>query len=111
MDNVHNIGAADNYGAQVKSKTGLIGGAAIQGRWDVVCRDKDGNVKWTDVIENLVTNAGLNHLLDVALSGASQITSWYVGLTDGTPTPAAADTLASHSGWTEVTDYTGNRKA
>ena len=105
MDNVHNIGAADNYGAQVKSKTGLIGGAAIQGRWDVVCKDKDGNVKWTDVIENLVTNAGLDYLLDIGLSGGSQITSWYVGLTDGTPTPAAADTLASHSGWTEVTDY------
>ena len=24
---------------------------------------------------------------------------------------AAADTLASHSGWTEFTDYSGNRKA
>ncbi|GAG46997.1 unnamed protein product, partial [marine sediment metagenome] len=27
------------------------------------------------------------------------------GLTDGTPTPAAGDTMASHGGWTEVVAY------
>ena len=34
---------------------------------------------------------------------------WYMGLLNGTP--AATDTLASHSGWTEETPYTGNRPA
>lgn len=76
-----------------------------EGRWEFTCRDKHGNVKWRDTIKNLVTNAGLNHLLDVALSGGTQDTSWFVGLTDGTPTAAAGDTLASHAGWTEVTAY------
>lgn len=55
--------------------------------------------------ENLVVNEGLDDLLDVTLSGATQDTTWFVGLTDGTPTPAAGDTLASHAGWVEVTAY------
>ena len=58
-----------------------------------------------DKIENIVVNQGLDHALDVALSGATQITSWFLGLTDGTPTVAAADTPASHAGWVEVTAY------
>ena len=39
--------------------------------------------------------------------------AWYLGLVSGAsaPTYAAADTLASHAGWTENTAYVGNRKA
>lgn len=77
----------------------------MKGRWEFVCRDRHGNVKWTDTIDNLVVNVGLDHLLDVALSGATQITSWYIGLLSATPTVAAGDTMASHAGWTEVTAY------
>jgi hypothetical protein len=54
---------------------------------------------------NLVTNEGLNYALDAALSGGSPDTTWFVLLTDDTPTVAAGDTLASHAGWVEVTDY------
>ena len=53
---------------------------------------------------NLVVNAGLDHALDVALSGGSQITSWFVGL-KGAGASTAADTMSSHSGWSEVTSY------
>ena len=59
----------------------------------------------TDAFANIVVNQGLNHLLDVTLSGATQDVTWFVGLTDGTPTVAAADTLASHAGWVERTEY------
>lgn len=83
----------------------LVDEALIEGRWEVVCRDSQGKEKWRDTIKNLVTDAGLNHLLDVALSGGTQDTTWFVGLTDGTPTAAAGDTMASHAGWTEVTAY------
>ena len=36
-----------------------------------------------------------------------------MGLVDGasTPTYAAGDTLASHAGWTESTDYSGSNRA
>lgn len=103
MNEVHRMG--DAFGVRAKKGRGLEGAVGVMGRWQITCRDKHGNIKWTDVIENLVTNAGLNYLLDAGLSGGSQVTTWYVGLTDGTPTVAAADTMASHAGWTEVTAY------
>src|SRR5690606_19125557 len=87
------------------------GALAIEGRaprwhFDVVCRDRHGSVKWLESFDNLVTTAGKNHLLDVAFKAGSQITSWYVGLISGSsPTIAGTDTLASHDGWTEFTDY------
>ncbi len=64
-----------------------------------------------DVAYNLVTNEGLDHVLDVILSGGTADTTWFVGLTDNSPTPAAADTLASHGGWVEFSEYTGTRQA
>ncbi len=64
-----------------------------------------GGRKWHEAFENIVVNQGLDDLLDVTLSGAAQDTTWFVGLTDGTPTVAAGDTLASHAGWVEVTAY------
>ena len=75
------------------------------GNWQITCRDPEGNVKWVEEIENLVVNEGLDHALDIVLSGGTQITTWYVGLTDGTPTIAAGDTLSSHAGWTEIQAY------
>lgn len=67
--------------------------------------DKHGNLKWAEEADNLVTNAGLDDVLDKYLKGSSYTAAWYVGLTDGTPTVAAGDTMASHAGWTEVTAY------
>jgi len=103
--------------AGIKFDSELIAGGAIKqgakayGQWKVECFDKDGKLKWSDDFHNLVTNQGLNHILSIVLAAGTQITSWYVGLMSSSPTPAAADTLASHGGWTEITDYTGNRKA
>lgn len=74
-------------------------------RYVVECRDKFGNLKWTDEFDNLVVNAGLDDALDKHFKGSSYTAAWYVGLTDGTPTFAAGDTMASHAGWTEVTAY------
>ena len=47
-------------------------------------------------------------------SGSGYSAAWYLGLVTGPGSGtsfAAADTLASHAGWTENTAYTGNRKA
>lgn len=71
---------------------------------------RNGEIIWQDRAENLVVNAGLDHMLDATLSAGTQITSWYVGL-KGTGSPAAGDTLASHATWTEIADYTGTRPA
>lgn len=79
----------------------------IGGYFTIECRDKDGRLKWSDRLKNGVCNAGLTDLLDVYLRQQANST-WYIGLIDnsGYSAIAAADTSASHAGWTESTDYT-----
>ena len=80
-------------------------GRTLHTRWRVEARDEQGRLKWTDEFDNLVVNVGLDDSLTQHLKGAAYTAAWYIGLTDGTPTPAAADTMASHAGWVEVTAY------
>jgi hypothetical protein len=56
---------------------------------------------------NMVTDAGLNSVLDVYFRAQTQLTAWYVGLISGTGSTglAATDTMGSHAGWTEATGY------
>lgn len=77
----------------------------LENHYFVECFDKYGNLKWSETFDNLVPIGGLNDSLDKHLKGSGYTAAWYVGLTDGTPTPAAGDTMASHAGWVEVTDY------
>ena len=53
---------------------------------------------------NLITNVGLDELLDVGLSHATAEANWYMGLKD-TGTPVAADTMASHVSWATISPY------
>ena len=85
-------------------------GIRIGGVFKVDVYDKYGVWKWSSEGENIVTNVGLDHLLDVLLGGATAKDPWYVGLKN-TGTPVAGDTLASHGSWTENSNYTGNRQA
>lgn len=80
----------------------------IEGIYLVTCRDKDGNIVWTDQIENLITTVGKNNILDTYLEGSSYTATWYLGLigaTGYTTGVAAGDTAASHGGWAENTSY------
>lgn len=77
---------------------------------------RNGKVIGTFKGHNDVTTAGKNHILETQFSGGTPVTTWYIGLINDDPTPVllAADTLASHTGWAELTpgtDYTGNRLA
>lgn len=99
---------------------GLIANAApaeharATGKYVVECFDKDGNLKWTAETPNLVVNVGLQYMAGTALTSTAQITSWYLGLYGAASSnnPAAGDTMSSHAGWTEVTDYSeANRPA
>ena len=82
----------------------------VQNIYHVECRDAAGNLKWSEDIRNTVVTAGLNDLLTQYFKGVTYSAAWYMGL-KGVGTILAADTLASHGGWTEVTAYTGNRPA
>ena len=81
--------------------------ATATGVYHVQCHDKDGNLKWTAESKNLVVNVGLQYMAGTALTSVTQITTWYLGLygSGATNSPAAGNTMASHSSWTEVTDY------
>lgn len=94
------------------TKTGET--AQATGKYYVECHDKDGNLKWTAESKNLVVNVGLAYMAGTALTSVAQITTWYLGLygAGASNTPAASDTMSSHAGWTEVTDYSNaNRVA
>lgn len=82
-----------------------INKVSFENHYFVECIGPDGKVKWTDEFDNLVTNVGLDDNLDKYLKGSTYTAAFYVGLTDGTPTPAAGDTMSSHAGWAEVTAY------
>lgn len=87
--------------------------AKAGGVYKIQCIGADGKIKWEEEMHNLVVNQGLQSMVSVYLDGATQITTWYLGLITGPgsgTTIAAANTLASHSGWTEFTNYSGNRK-
>jgi hypothetical protein len=101
-----------NFGdnAQITMQSNVVGSETIgiEGVYHVVCRDAEGNVKWEDQFPNLVNAVGKQLMLDTLLSGTSYTTVGpYLGLISGaSPTFAAADTMASHGGWTEFTNYT-----
>lgn len=78
---------------------------ALGDLFEVECFDKHGNLKWKDTIKNLVVDEGLDDVLDKYLKGSTYTAAHYVGLTDGTPTFAAADDMTTHTGWTEVQLY------
>lgn len=84
-------------------------GFRIGGVFDVVCYDPEGKIKWRDQAKNIVVNKGLNDILDVVLHNSTQTTKWYVGIKNS-GAASSTDTLATHSSWTENTNYTGNRK-
>jgi len=80
----------------------------IEGIYKVECRDAAGNLKWEESFPNLVNAVGKELMLDTLLKGSSySVVGPFLGLIDGaSPTFSAADTMASHSGWTEFTNYT-----
>jgi len=77
------------------------------GVFTLKCFDKDGNLKWESVSPNLVVNVGLQDMNAKYFSGSAYTAAWFIGLygAASSNTPAAADTMSSHAGWTEVIDY------
>lgn len=103
---------SDAVGASVTASNSVSARMMAGGVYTVQCFDKDGNLKWEDKAHNLVVNEGLKDMNDKYFSGSTYTAAWYLGLITGpgaSTTYAATDTLALHAGWTEFTNYTGNR--
>lgn len=105
--------STDTVTAGILAGTRPVAKARAGGVYRVECVGADGKVKWAEESSNLVVNQGLQDMVAAYLDAATQTTVWYLGLITGPgsgTTIAAGDTLASHAGWTEFTNYTGNRK-
>ncbi len=63
----------------------------LTGKYEMICTDKDGNLKWRDVVENLVTNAGKAQL--ALLAGDATATPFtYIAVGTSTTAVAVTDT-------------------
>jgi hypothetical protein len=105
---------SDAVSAGLVAKTGFSSGASGGGVFHVQCFDKDGNLKWEDQMHNLVVNQGLQDMNTQYFKGSTYTAGFFLGLVTGPGSGtayAAGDTLASHIGWTEFTNYSGSRKA
>jgi len=82
-----------------------IGKLALGGVFKLECfSKKTGEKKWETETPNIVTNEGLDHVLNVYLHAATQITTWYLAIFEDDYTPLAANTYAV-PGYTESTAY------
>jgi hypothetical protein len=82
--------------------------AKFGGVFTVECRDADGNLKWEEEFPNLVVNTGLQNINTQFFKGVTYTATWYLGLVTGpgaSNTYLAANTMASHAGWTENVSY------
>ena len=106
------INLKDNSSYQTTKNNFACEQLNAEGHYAIECRDANGNIKWTDVIENLVVTVGKNDLLDKYFQGSTYTATWYLGLVDGAsaPTYNATDTMASHAGWTESAAYSNSTR-
>lgn len=98
----------DHAVATLQANANIPEGMGIEGWYHVVCRDKDGNIKWEENFPNLVVAVGKQLLLDTLLRGSSYtVVGPFLGLTNATLTPAATDTMTTLvGGGKEFTAYT-----
>ena len=107
------MSAIDKTKSTDTASSGLVAGsrsgesALALGRFNFECIGADGKVKWTESVPNLVVNVGLAYMAGTALTSVAQVTAWFIGLygAGASNTPAAADTMSSHAGWTENVGY------
>jgi len=98
----------DNAVVTMQAKGHIIPeGMGVEGWYHVVCRDKDGNIKWEDEFPNLVVAVGKQLMLNTLLrtSGTYTTQGPYLGLTNASLTPAATDTMTTVTA-SEFTNYT-----
>ena len=100
------LNAVESANMSVASIAGMGESAQAEGVYTFKCFEYEGGpLLWEDTIENVVCTLGKNLMLQTALTGSAYtVTGPYMGLISsiGYTAVAAADTMASHSGWNEA---------
>ena len=93
-------------GRKIENKFGPRGFFTVE-VYDPVDEDGNRRLRHKEIIQNGVTDFGKDEALDVLFVSGTQITQWFLGQIDaaGYTGVAPGDTSASHTGWTEVVDY------
>lgn len=105
---------AETVAAGLQANTKQAEKMRAGGIFTVQCIGADGVLKWEDSMHNLVVNEGLQDMNTQYFKGSTYSAAFYLGLITGPGSGtsySATDTLATHGGWTEFTNYSGSRKA
>lgn len=107
MENLNMLASTD---ANIIRNSAFGENMSAHGIYFFECYDKDGNLKWKDQINNVVCVEGKNYALDTILAGSSySVNGPYLSLISAigfSGSCLAADTMASHAGWKEVSATT-----
>jgi len=87
-------GFGDHAVATMQANVTIPEKMGVEGFYQVECRDKDGNLKWTDEFPNLVMAVGKQLMFDSLLKVAVTVVGPYLGLLKSGYTAAAADTMS-----------------
>jgi hypothetical protein len=100
-------GFGDQAIATLNTNTISAEDMGVAGHYYVLCKDKNGDVKWEEQFPNLVVAVGKQLMLDTLLrtSGTYTTVGPFLGLIGNSTTYAAADTMTSKT-WTEYVNYT-----
>jgi hypothetical protein len=101
------VKSQDTAASSLTAGSSAAESASAKGVYKIQCHDKDGNLKWEAETLNLVVNVGLQDMNAKYFTGSAYTATWFLGLygSGATNSPAAADTMSSHAGWTEVVAY------
>ena len=98
------LNVKESNGATILRGAGINEVLRLKGKYFAKCFDKDGNLKWKDSVDNVVTDVGANQLLDSAF-GAGPVAGPFLGLISSvgyTGVPVVGNTMSSHSTWNEA---------
>jgi hypothetical protein len=106
MEEINLVTTNDNTTAGIVKCMAASDLMGVKGVYTAQCFDKDGNLKWEDTIENLVTDEGKKFTLDL-IFGTGSYTAAYMGLISsvGYTTIIGGDTAAQingSNGWKEA---------
>jgi hypothetical protein len=100
------MNAVESANASLASTAGMGEMAQAEGVYTLRCFDKEGgSLLWEQTIDNVVCTVGKNLMLQSSLTGSSYtVVGPYMGLISSVSftAVAAADTMATHTGWNEA---------